>query len=101
MVYKIEISETAKQTYYSNIEYLEVFWDDNVIKRFITKTSQVVDILKQNPKTFPVWKHNNKIYKVPIVKQVTLFYQIEKSTIQILLFWNTYQDPNTLLKVLS
>lgn len=100
MSYKIIASPLANASYLSNIEYLENCWTEKEIIEFIKKTTDVIAILKEAPKTFKTWHLDSKIHKIKIVKQITLYYEIESNIVYLLLFFNTYQDPNTLRKLL-
>jgi len=94
--YKIISSPLANTSYLQNIEYLEKEWTEKEVIWFIEKVSQVVDILKINPQTFQKRYKDSSIYKITIVKQITLYYQINKNNVELLLFWNTYQNPEKL-----
>lgn len=94
--YKIIGSPLANTSYHQNIEYLEKEWTEKEVIRFIEKVSQVVDILKESPQTFQKWHNDESIYKITIVKQITLYYQINNNTVELLIFWNSYQNPKKL-----
>lgn len=67
---------------------------------FIIKLSDVISILKISPKTFKKWEINLNIHQIEIQKQITLYYQIDYKNVELLLFFNNYQDPSLLLKML-
>ena len=101
MVYKIIHTLLAEKSYMQNISYLEESWTIKEIKQFIKKTSDVMDILKTDPPIFPKWEFNRNIRKVVLIKQITLFYEIENYNVYILLFWNNYQNPNKMMTLLN
>jgi len=101
MAYKIIHSPLAELTFQQNIIYLEKEWSLKEIKNFINKTQDVIDILKVDPFVFSLWEFNNKIRKIVILKQITMFYEIERKNIFIHLFWNNYQDPNKMKRLLK
>ena len=101
MVYKIIHSPLAEKLYLQNISYLEESWTIKEIKRFIKKTSDVVDILKIDPFIFNKWEYDRNIRKVVLMKQITLFYEIENHNVYLLLFWNNYQGPNKIMTLLK
>ena len=101
MVYKIIHTPLAEKSFLQNILYLEESWTIKEIKQFIKKTSDVVDILKTDPPIFHKWEYNRNIRKVVLIKQITLFYEIENHNVYILLFWNNYQDPNKIMTILN
>lgn len=94
--YKIISSPLANTSYLQNIEYLEEELTEKEVIRFIEKVSQVVAVLKVSPQTFQKRHKDSNIYKITIVKQITLYYQINKNTVELLIFWNTYQNPKKL-----
>jgi plasmid stabilization system protein ParE len=78
-----------------NIEYLENEWSENEVIRFNLKIHQVLNQISKgtiecNPTEY------DDVFKIVIIKQITLFYKIDKSNIILLRFWNTYQHPNKL-----
>lgn len=100
MVYKIIASPLATETYQQNIEFLENRWSKKEVISFINKVADVVAILKLNPHTFQKWTKDNSIHRIQIVKQITLYYQINNDKVELLLFFNNYQDPVSLQKLL-
>ena len=101
MAYKIIYTPLAEKSYLQNISYLEKEWTRKEIIQFINKTSDIVEILKIDPYVFHNWEHNTNINKVILIKQITLFYEIENHNVYILLFWNNYQDPNKIMFLLK
>ena len=91
----------AKRSFQQNISYLEENWTIKEIQKFIQKTSDVVDILKIQPVTFPVWEFDKTIRKVVIIKQITLFYEFDRKKVFLHLFWNNYQDPERIKLLLK
>lgn len=79
-----------------NIEYLENKWTEKEVQRLIDKTDEVLEKLsKGNIKFKPTGYENT--FQVPIVKQITLFYEKGDDCIILLRFWNTYQNPEKLV----
>lgn len=98
--YNIISTKLAEDTYLQNIEYLENIWSEKEIIKFIKKVDEVVSILKISPQTFKKYRVNHNIHQIEIMKQITLFYQINDNNVELLLFFNNYQDPNQLKKLL-
>lgn len=95
-MYNIIASPLANATYLQNIEFVEMRWSKKEAQHFIVKVSEVIDILKVSPKVFKKWEQNNTVYQITIVKQITLYYQINNDNVELLIFWNNLQDPNKL-----
>jgi plasmid stabilization system protein ParE len=79
-----------------NIYYLEREWTEKEIERFANKTDEVLEKLVKGNIKFKPTEYKN-IFQVPIVKQITLFYEVNEDSIILLRFWNTFQDPKKLV----
>ncbi|MCZ4317728.1 hypothetical protein O4H26_01875 [Aequorivita viscosa] len=101
MAYKIIISQTAEESYFDNLDFLFKHWTLKEIEHFIEKSEHVKRILEKNAFAFRVWKHDETILMVPIVEQVTLFYSVYNNFVELLLFWNNFQDPKKLFDLLN
>lgn len=90
-------TEESEITFDENIEYLSKSWDLLTINDFLDRVDEVVKAIEKNPKLYPVYRKKDKVHKCVLNKHVTLFYKIvSKSKIDLLSFWNTHQDPNSL-----
>jgi hypothetical protein len=87
----IHWSEPAKFDYWNNIEYLEREWTLKEVYDFMDKTDELIDLLEKGNITFKPTEYKNT-YQVPVVKQITLFYNVINDKIELLRFWNNYQD---------
>jgi hypothetical protein len=87
----IHWSEPAKFDYWNNIEYLEREWTLKEVYDFMDKTDELIDLLEKGNITFKPTDYKNT-YQVPVVKQITLFYNVINDKIELLRFWNNYQD---------
>jgi len=101
MVYKIKYHKLGNSTFLDNLDYLEQNWSKRLISSYLDRIDKIIALIEINPEVFPKWKDNLIIRKVVIVKQITMFYEIKKETINILLFWNNYQNPNNLIELLN
>lgn len=89
---KISWSEKAEEDFEQNIIFLLDRWNENVAQSFTSETVLVLKIISKTPKVFQKNKKLN-VHFVPITKQVTLFYEIQKKQIILLRFWNNFQNP--------
>jgi hypothetical protein len=87
----IHWSEPAKIDYWNNIEYLEREWTLKEVYDFMDKTDELIDLLTKANVTFKPTDYKNT-YQVPVVKQITLYYSVINDKIELLRFWNNYQD---------
>lgn len=89
-------SQTAQEDYWQNIEFLLNKWTETEAAHFINEVENTIDILKQGKVTFKPTGYRNT-YQIVVVKQITLYYHINQNNdIELLRFFNNYQDPNTL-----
>lgn len=84
-------SPKAKSDYWQNIDYLEAEWTFLDVVNFIEKVDYTVSILNNNNVFFTATNYKN-VNKVVITKQITLYYKINSNSIELLRFWNTYQN---------
>jgi hypothetical protein len=88
---KIIWSPQTKRGYWKNIDYLEAEWTFNAVVRFIEKVAQTITLLSQKNVVF-ISTNYRDVKKVIITKQITLYHKINAETLELLRFWNTYQD---------
>ncbi|WP_298145089.1 type II toxin-antitoxin system RelE/ParE family toxin [Flavobacterium sp.] len=89
-------SEPSKFDYWDNIDYLQREWTLTEVYAFIDKTNEVLDLLAKENLTFQPTNYKDT-FQVPIIKQITLYYHINQNKdIELLRFWNNYQNPSKL-----
>lgn len=84
-------SPQAKKDYWQNIDYLEAEWTFQDVVNFIDKVEKTFDLLTKNNIEF-ISTNYKKVNKVVITKHITLYYRLNSNTVELLRFWNTYQD---------
>ena len=86
-------TNTAKNDYWQNIEYLEREWTLQDVYNFIDKTDTLIELLTRQNVIFKSSNYKN-VFQIPVTKQITLYYKIvENDDVELLRFWNTYQNP--------
>ncbi len=88
---KIEWTLASKYDYWKNIEYLESQWSEKEVFNFINEIDYSLNLLAKENVVFIKSDYAN-VYKMFVIKQITLYYSIENKTIYLLRFWNNYQD---------
>lgn len=98
MSYAIYWTDEAYNTLTANLNHLQNDWDKTAISNFLTRIDEVLDYIKLNPSLYPKYNKDENIHKAYINKRIILYYKIEVDTnsIKLLLFWNTWQDPDLL-----
>ncbi|MBP6549623.1 MAG: type II toxin-antitoxin system RelE/ParE family toxin [Flavobacterium sp.] len=88
---KIEWTLASKNDYWQNIEYLENHWSEKEVLNFINEIDYSLNLLAKGNVIFTKSDYPD-VYKMVIIKQITIYYSIENETIYLLRFWNNYQD---------
>ena len=99
MVCKVSWTPKALETYISNIEYLETKWTEREVKKFIADVEKKIKALSGQPGIgSPRNKKQHNIRHTVIHKRVSLIYRYKpvKKEVELLRFWNTYQNPKKL-----
>ncbi|MEN9522105.1 MAG: hypothetical protein RL065_482 [Bacteroidota bacterium] len=94
MAYKIVWAPLASETFDHVIDYLENRWTKKEISNFITRTEDIISILKINPYAFRKSLKAN-IHEVLITKHNLLIYQIDTKNyrVELLVFFDTRRHP--------
>jgi len=98
---KINWTNTAWRTYSANIAFLEDAWTAKEISNFVALVDKKLDTLSKHPRIgSPRNKKFPHIRSTLVHKRVLLIYKHKplKNEIDLLVFWNTYQNPRKLVK---
>ncbi len=96
---KINWTNRAWQTFNENIEYLQSAWTSKEISNFILQVDKRLANLAKHPEIgSPRNKKNRNIRSILVHKRILLLYKYKpvKKEIDLLIFWNTYQNPRKL-----
>ena len=88
---KIDWTLKSRNDYWQNIEYLEKNWSEKIVMNFIEEVNYSLQLLEKDNIIFSKSDYPD-VYKMLIIKQITLYYYFENETIYLLRFWNNYQD---------
>jgi plasmid stabilization system protein ParE len=89
-------SDDAVYDVLENIDYLEKDWTKKEMDAFSEEIEAVLEKLSMGNLIFKPSQYRNT-FEVPIVKQITLFYQVQDNDILLVRFWNNYRNPDNLL----
>lgn len=92
---KVKWTQVSKEDYFQNIEYLEIYWSEKEVLNFILEVAFIIDLLSKNNITF-VKSQFESVFKVVVLKQITLYYSVEHDTVYLMRFWNNHQDLKNL-----
>lgn len=96
MVYKVVWTVNALNSYLANMAYLQQVWTEKEVQYFAIAVEKKIDILSRQPHIgAPRNKRNQDLRHTVIHKRISLIYRVrlKKETIELILFWNTYQHP--------
>ena len=95
MNYSVKWLPEAEITYANVIEHMEEKWTAKEINSFLDRTYEVIGFITQNPKQY-LYSKKKEVYRAVVTRQVSLFYRIKQTEIELLIFWDTRQDPDKL-----
>ncbi|MGO3182619.1 MAG: type II toxin-antitoxin system RelE/ParE family toxin [Aequorivita sp.] len=85
-------TDRAYYSYDNNIDYLLNEWSLEVVRNFIGKTEEAEKLLLENPH-LGRFDEDLNLYKLLVVKQIYLFYEIHGNHVVMIDFWNNYKKP--------
>lgn len=100
MSYQIDWTFSALNSYYGEIEFIYLKWNQKEVLKFEKLVEKELERLSKNPTLGKMNFKNN--YSITISKQTTLIYRINDNakSIELLLFWNNSKNPEELNKLL-
>ncbi len=94
--YKIIWSDEALTNLDAILKYLEIYWTEKEIKRFLNNLDKRIKLISLNPLIFPSTLRSNNIRKSVLSKQTSIFYRVSKDQIEIISIFDTRQNPDKL-----
>ncbi|WP_037320018.1 type II toxin-antitoxin system RelE/ParE family toxin [Salegentibacter sp. Hel_I_6] len=95
---RVIISPIAEKKLQALLEYLLEEWSLKVKTNFIKRLEDYLQIIKQEPESFPESGKISGLRRCVITKQVSIYYEFNDTEIRILTFFDTRQDPGKLAK---
>lgn len=83
MKYSVKWSEKAQGDYLQIIDYLIENWGRKSAKNFKDTVEHIVDIISKIPELYPETDYRENLRRCVVVKQVSMYYQINKSEVEI------------------
>lgn len=71
-------------------------WSLKVKTNFIKRLDDYLQIIKQEPESFPESEKVSGLRRCVITKQISIYYEFNDKEIRILSFFDTRQDPDKL-----
>ncbi|NOX48442.1 MAG: type II toxin-antitoxin system RelE/ParE family toxin [Chlorobi bacterium] len=83
MDYKIFWTEEAIHNLEEIIDYLSTRWTQREIDKFKSKLSKQIDLIKRNPRMFPVSTFQPRLRKAVLSRETSVFYETIDNVIYI------------------
>jgi plasmid stabilization system protein ParE len=101
MSYHLDWTFSALNSYYEEIEFIYLKWNQNEVLNFEKLVEKELERLSKNPE-IGTFNKKFKVFTVVISKQTTLYYSFnnEQKVIEIHIFWNNLKNPEDLNKLL-
>jgi plasmid stabilization system protein ParE len=97
MSYSLRWTPESRKTFNQILDYLADEWNTQVVSNFIDQVDVVLQRIRNNPHLYPLHRSEQKVHKCVVHKRVVLYYKIVNDKhIDLLTFWNTYQNPDKL-----
>jgi len=78
--------------------FLETEWSLSVKNEFIKTLDHTIQIIQNNPESFPKTAALKGVHKCVVTRQNTLYYRFNESSIEIITIFDSRQDPDKLKK---
>ncbi len=96
MDYKIFWTEEAIHNLEEIIDYLATKWTQREVDNFKKKLLKQIDIIKRNPRMFPVSTFQPRLRKAVLSKQTSIFYEIGNDVIYLVYLFVNYKNTERL-----
>ena len=97
---KVFLSELAESKLLKLSEYLLENWNLKTRDKFISKLTEKIEQISQQPSSCPTSSEFANLYKCVATKQTTFYYRVnlEKKEIEIITIFDARQHPDKLKK---
>jgi hypothetical protein len=82
----------AKKTFKKNMIYLKNHWTKKEVDNFALEAFRTIEIVQKNPH-IGKYSEDYGCHILVVVKQISLFYEIENNKIILISFWDNRQEP--------
>lgn len=96
MTRKVVLSPSAKRKLSDLFEYLENGWSERTKNDFIKKLDRSLLRIAKYPQSCPESTKIPGLFKCVVTKQTSLFYRVSSDEIEIVIVFDTRQNPKKL-----
>ncbi|MCB0748357.1 MAG: type II toxin-antitoxin system RelE/ParE family toxin [Ignavibacteriae bacterium] len=97
--YKIIWSNEAFENLKNILEYLEFQWTKKEINNFAKKLDRRINLISEFPFIFPISPIKKSVRRSVLTKQISLYYQINESSVEIITLIDNRSDPDKINKI--
>ena len=101
MIKEVVLTQTALDNYDKILEYLIENWDIAVVNDFIDRFTEACNILSRNAEIYPYENQKEQIRRCVLTKHNVVLFRELKTRVEILMIFDTRQDPKKLAKLLK
>lgn len=91
--YKFFWTDFALEELSQTISYLELNFTDKEIQKLAVNLEKILNLISENPNSFPVSDIKKEVHRVVILKYNTMYYRVKNETVEILSFFSNRQNP--------
>lgn len=92
--YKVVWTNRALANLDNIIQYLTDYWTEKEISEFFRKLDNRINIISRRPLLYPLTNNRKNVRRSVLISQVTIYYRINKQTIEILTLFDNRQNPS-------
>lgn len=92
--FKLFWSDRALGDLRNILDYLAVAWTQNEVKAFAKKLDKRLEIIRINPRLFPLTKKRKNVRRSVLTRQTVIYYETSGNTINIIALFDSRQDPS-------
>ena len=92
----MRLSRNAQISLDEIIEYTKNNWGKSELHGLKKRIQNLFNVLQSNPCAFKIHENNNRIRKAMLLDDISVFYEINDNTVDVLLFWHNSRNPENL-----
>ncbi|MDO6759269.1 type II toxin-antitoxin system RelE/ParE family toxin [Tamlana sp. 2_MG-2023] len=96
MLREVVWSPSAEKDFEAVLDYLQLNWDESVTNKFINRVDDIISLIINDLKIFPIINEALEVRKSVVSKHNTLYYRENGLKIEIIRLFDARQDPNKL-----
>ena len=83
----------AESSFQEQINILEADWPEPTFRKFIDRVFDTIDRISMQPEMYRAYENSGNIRVCVINRNISLYYKIKESQIDLLFFWPNRNDP--------